>query len=75
MPGAIAPPSNSPRAEMASTVVAVSTSTTTTGPSNRLWAANALTTRSEPTSRGLSTSNGTPVFTPGATTTDRRPGQ
>ncbi len=71
-PGASAPPRNCPSGPMASTFVDVPKSTTTTGrprPSgqrpNSSWAASAVTTRSEPTSRGLSTCSGTPVRTPG----------
>ena len=69
MPGEIAPPTYSPRGLTTSKVVAVPKSTTMAGPSYRLAAASALTTRSAPTSRGLSISTGTPVRTPGSTTT------
>ena len=69
MPGAMALPSSSPRAEMASTVVAVPKSTTTVGPPKRSYAATALTTRSAPTSRGLSVRIDMPVRTPGSTST------
>ena len=71
-PGASAPPRNCPSGPTASTLVEVPKSTTTTGrplPSGRLpnssCAASAVTTRSAPTSLGLSTCSGTPVRTPG----------
>jgi hypothetical protein len=54
MPGKMAPPRYSPLAEMASNVVAVPKSTTTTGPPNRSKAATASAMRSAPTSLGLS---------------------
>ena len=69
MPGAMAPPMYSPRGLTTSNVVAVPKSTTIAGPSYSVAAARALMTRSAPTSRGLSISTGTPVRTPGSTTT------
>ena len=69
MPGAITPPMNSPLSETTSKFVAVPKSTTIAGPPKRVNAARALTTRSAPTSRGLSVATGTPVFVPGPTTT------
>ena len=69
MPGAIAPPRYSPLADTASKVVAVPKSTTMHGPPKSSTAASALTTRSVPTSLGLSVRTGTPVRTPGSTTT------
>jgi hypothetical protein len=59
----------SPRALTASKVVAVPKSTTMHGPPYSLMAARALMIRSVPTSLGLSMSTGTPVLTPGSTTT------
>ena len=70
MPGASAPPRNSPLAETTSMLVDVPKSTTTHAVSYSRCAARVETTRSAPTSRGLSTSSGTPVRTPGPTTTD-----
>ena len=58
MPGAITPPMNSPFALTTSKLVAVPKSTTTAGPPKREKAASAFTTRSAPTSRGLSVSTG-----------------
>ena len=49
--------------------VDVPKSTTTQAVPHSWCAARVFTTRSAPTSRGLSTSNGTPVRTPGPTTT------
>ena len=69
MPGAITPPMNSPLSETTSKFVAVPKSTTIAGPPNRANAARAFTTRSAPTSRGLSVRIGTPVFVPGPTMT------
>ena len=69
MPGAMAPPTYSPRAETASKVVAVPKSTTMHGPPYRWTAASALMIRSAPTSLGLSIRIGTPVLTPGSTST------
>ena len=54
IPGQIAPPRYSPRAEMASKVVAVPKSTTMHGPPYSSNAATAFTIRSAPTSRGAS---------------------
>ena len=53
-PGAITPPRYSPRAEMASKVIAVPKSTTMHGPPYLLNAATPFTMRSAPTSCGLS---------------------
>ena len=64
---AITPPRNSPSAETTSKFVPVPKSTTIAGPPNRVKAARAFTTRSAPTSRGLSVRTGTPVFVPGPT--------
>ena len=50
-------------------LVDVPKSTTTQAVPNSRCAARVFTTRSAPTSRGLSTSSGTPVRTPGPTTT------
>ena len=50
-------------------LVEVPKSTTTQAVSHSWCAARVFTTRSAPTSRGLSTSSGTPVRTPGPTTT------
>src|SRR6478672_6264357 len=69
MPGAIAPPTYSPRTLTTSNVVAVPKSTTIAGPPNSCEAASALMIRSVPTSRGLSMRTGTPVRTPGSTMT------
>ena len=69
MPGAITPPTNSPLSLTTSKFVAVPKSTTIAGPPVSVNAASAFTTRSAPTSRGLSVSTGTPVFTPGPTIT------
>jgi hypothetical protein len=69
IPGASAPPRNSPFAETTSMFVEVPKSTTTHAVSNNRCAARVFITRSAPTSRGLSTSSGTPVRTPGPTTT------
>src|SRR3990170_6276039 len=69
MPGAIAPPRNSPLSETMSYVVAVPKSITMTGPPYRWYAARAFTMRSAPTSRGLSVRIGIPVRVPGSTTT------
>ncbi len=60
MPGAITPPTYSPRAETASKVVAVPKSTTIAGPPYSSTAATALMIRSAPTSLGLSVRIGTP---------------
>src|SRR5918998_6221254 len=66
IPGAIVPPRKSPAGDMASTVMAVPKSTTTTAsPGYTAEAATALAIRSAPTSRGLSVSIATPVRTPG----------
>ena len=61
-PGAIAPPRNSPFLETTSNVVAVPMSTTMQGPPSCSNAATQLTTRSAPTSLGLSVSTGRPVL-------------
>ena len=74
MPGAKAPPRNSPLAEIASTLVDVPKSTTTHAVLCRWWAAKVFTSRSAPTYLGLSTSSGTPVRTPGSMTTFGSPG-
>jgi hypothetical protein len=68
MPGANAPPRNSPRELMTSKLVVVPKSTTIDGPPKRVYAASVFTTRSAPTSFGLSMASWTPVFTPGSTT-------
>ncbi len=73
IPGAIAPPRYSPRALTASNVVAVPKSTTIAGPPYRATAASAFTTRSVPTSLGLSVCTAIPVRTPGSTTTAGTP--
>src|SRR5665213_2297239 len=65
-PGAMAPPRNSPLRETTSKVVAVPMSTTMAGPPRRSKAATQLTTRSAPTSLGLSVRMGRPVLTPGS---------
>ena len=71
-PGAIAPPTYWPLSLTTSNVVAVPPkSTTIAGPPYSVAAARALMIRSVPTSRGLSISTGTPVRTPGSTTTLR----
>ena len=70
MPGATAPPTNSPRSLTASKLVEVPKSTTMAGPPYRCMAAAELVIRSLPTSRGLSYRTGTPVFTPGSTMTE-----
>ena len=72
MPGASAPPTNSPRALTASKFVDVPKSTTTAGPPYRCTAASEFMIRSLPTSFGLSIRTGTPVFTPGSTMTVSR---
>ena len=72
MPGASAPPTNSPRALAASKFVNVPKSTTMAGPPYRWTAATAFMMRSLPTSLGLSVRTGTPVFTPGSTMTVAR---
>ncbi len=69
MPGASAPPTNSPRSLTASKFVDVPKSTTIAGPPYRCTAATAFMIRSLPTSLGLSYRSGTPVFTPGSTMT------
>ena len=69
MPGASAPPTNSPLALTASKFVEVPKSTTTAGPPYRWTAASAFMIRSLPTSFGLSMRTGTPVLTPGSTMT------
>ena len=66
MPGAMAPPRNSPLAETTSKVVAVPMSTTMVGPPKRSKAATQLTMRSAPASLGLSVRTGRPVLTPGS---------
>ena len=68
IPGANAPPKNSPFGETTSKLVDVPKSTTIVGPSDsyNVNAASELTIRSAPISFGLSTSSGTPVFTPGS---------
>src|SRR5688572_9065402 len=73
MPGAMAPPMNSPRALMQSNVVAVPRSTTISGGPYRAIAATAFTMRSAPTSRGLSTLSGSGTLTPGSTVNGVRP--
>ena len=65
-PGAITPPKNSPESETTSKFVLVPKSTTMAGPPNAVNAASVFTTRSAPTSRGLSVTTDTPVFMPGA---------
>jgi hypothetical protein len=72
MPGASAPPTNSPRALTASKFVEVPKSTTIAGPPYRWTAASEFMIRSLPTSLGLSVRTGTPVFTPGSTMTVAR---
>ena len=67
-PGAITPPRNSPASDTTSKLVPVPKSTTIAGPPNIVNAASVFTTRSAPTSRGLSVSTDTPVFMPGPTT-------
>jgi hypothetical protein len=74
IPGASAPPTNSPCALTASKLVDVPKSTTTAGPPCRCTAASEFMIRSLPTSLGLSIRTGTPVFTPGSTMTVRRSG-
>jgi hypothetical protein len=69
IPGASAPPTNSPRALTASKLVEVPKSTTMAGPPYRCTAASEFMIRSLPTSLGLSILIGTPVFTPGSTMT------
>ena len=69
MPGASAPPTNSPFALTASKFVDVPKSTTIAGPPYRCTAASEFMIRSLPTSLGLSILMGTPVFTPGCTIT------
>ena len=69
MPGASAPPTNSPFALTASKFVDVPKSTTIAGPPYRCTAASEFMIRSLPTSLGLSILMGTPVFTPGWTIT------
>ena len=69
MPGASAPPTNSPRSLTASKLVDVPKSTTMAGPPYRWTAATVFMIRSLPTSLGLSSRTGTPVFTPGSTMT------
>ncbi len=71
IPGASAPPRNSPLGETTSRFVEVPKSTTIAGPPNNVWAAKVLTMRSAPISFGLSTSNGTPVLIPGSTIVTR----
>ena len=68
IPGASAPPKNSPFGETTSKLVDVPKSTTIAGPffPYKVEAARVFTIRSAPISLGLSTSNGTPVFTPGS---------
>ena len=68
-PGASAPPRNSPLSETTSKFVDVPKSTTMHGPPYNECAASVLAMRSAPTSFGLSTSTGTPVFAPGSTIT------
>jgi hypothetical protein len=72
MPGASAPPTNSPRTLTASKFVEVPKSTTIAGPPYRCTAASEFMIRSLPTSLGLSVRTGTPVFTPGSTMTVAR---
>ena len=67
MPGASAPPKNSPLGDTTSKFVDVPKSTTIAGPPNKVCAARVLTIRSAPISLGLSTNKGTPVLTPGST--------
>src|SRR5262249_10251358 len=69
IPGAIAPPTNSPRALTASKLVEVPKSTTIAAPPYRCTAASEFMIRSLPTSLGLSLRIGTPVRTPGSTIT------
>ena len=65
MPGASTPPTYSPSAETTSKFVDVPKSTTTHGVPWCSAAATAFAMRSGPTSRGSSYLIGTPVFTPG----------
>ena len=73
MPGTITPPAYSPLAVTTSNVVAVPKSTTIEAPLMRSVAATALAMRSAPTSFGLSYRIGTPVRTPGPTTSGSWP--
>src|SRR3972149_3703003 len=72
-PGAMAPPTNSPRSSTQSKLVAVPKSTTMTGAPYSATAATALQTRSAPTSPGLSTLNASGTLTPGCTVNGRTP--
>ena len=67
IPGASAPPTNSPLALAASKLVEVPKSTTMAGPPYRWTAATVFMMRSLPTSFGLSIRTDTPVRTPGST--------
>ena len=69
----MAPPRYSPRSETASKVMAVPKSRMMHGPPYLSNAATALTTRSAPTSRGLSQRMGIPVMGPGSTNSGARP--
>src|SRR6267143_1841083 len=67
MPGAIAPPQNSPAAFTQSNVVAVPRSTTMSGGPYSATAATDLVMRSAPISSGLSTASGIVSLSPGST--------
>ena len=67
IPGARAPPKNSPLGETTSKFVDVPKSTTIAGPPNNVCAASVFTILSAPISFGLSTNKGTPVLIPGST--------
>ena len=62
------PPTYSPSPLTTSYVIAVPKSTITHGPPTRSYAATELTSRSAPTSRGLSIRIGIPVRSPGPIT-------
>src|SRR5262245_13012484 len=66
-PGPITPPRYSPAPETTSKLVEVPKSTATHAPSARAWAATAFTSRSAPSSWGLSTRIGIPVLRLGPT--------
>src|SRR5581483_969962 len=72
-PGAIAEPTYSPAAFTPSKIVIGEKSITIAGEPCKVFAASALATRSEPTSRGLSVRILIPVFTPGPTTSGVQP--
>ena len=73
IPGAMAPPMNSPRPLTQLKVVAVPKSITISGGPYFAVAAKASTYRSAPTSRGASTASGIRVFTPGSMKNGGRP--